>query len=75
MQDSKTLCVAVRSFDDHPNEIQASTASPGNPEKDDWVEFCLDTYDDALSSFFFLVTPGNVQAQGILGSDGYPLLP
>jgi CubicO group peptidase (beta-lactamase class C family) len=74
-QDSKTLYVALRSFDDHPNEIQSATPIPGNPGKDDRVEFCLDTYDDALSGFFFLVTPGNAQAQGILDSNGKAVLP
>src|SRR5208283_5170095 len=69
-QDSRTLYVAVRNFDDHPNGIQYATATPGNPGKDDWVEFCLDTYNDGLSSFFFLVTPGNAQAQGVLDSNG-----
>jgi CubicO group peptidase (beta-lactamase class C family) len=69
-QDSKTLYVAVRSFDDHPSGIRYATATPGNPGKDDWVEFCLDTYNDGLSSFFFLATPGNAQAQGVLDSNG-----
>lgn len=73
-QDSRTLYVAVRSFDDHPNGIQYATATPGNPGKDDWVEVCLDTYNDGLSSFFFLVTPGNAQAQGVLDSNGEPFL-
>lgn len=74
VQDSKTLYVAVRSFDDDPRAIQATTAIRGDPEKDDWVAFCLDTYNDGLSSFFFLVTPGNAQAQGILDADGDPHL-
>jgi hypothetical protein len=73
-QDSKTLYVAVRSFDDDPGKIQATTATRADPRKDDWVAFCLDTYNDGLSSFFFLVTPGNAQAQGILDADGNPHL-
>jgi CubicO group peptidase (beta-lactamase class C family) len=71
-QDAETLYVAVRSFDDEPRKIRASTAVRDNPGKDDWVAFCLDTYDDALSSFFFLVTPRNIQADGTLSADGNP---
>jgi CubicO group peptidase (beta-lactamase class C family) len=74
-QDAETLYVAVRSFDDDAKQIRAGTATGGDPGTDDWVAFCLDTYDDALSSFYFLVTPGNVQAAGLLDKDGSRSLP
>jgi len=74
-QDARTLYVAVRSFDDEPKRIRAGNADRGDPWKGDWVTLCLDSENDHLSSFYFLVTPANARAAGILDSNGAPLLP
>jgi CubicO group peptidase (beta-lactamase class C family) len=72
--DATTLYVAVRSFDDEPRKIRALAATEDDVWKDDWAVLCLNTYDDALSSLFFLVTPGNVHSSGVLDNDNKPQL-
>ena len=72
--DAATLYVAIRSFDDEPKKIRALAATGDDAWKDDWAVLCLNTYDDALNSLFFLVTPGNVRSSGALDNDNKPQL-
>src|SRR5208282_2295376 len=72
--DATTLYVAVRSFDDEPKKIRALAASGDEAWRDDWAVLCLNTYDDALNSLFFLVTPGNIRSSGALDNDNEPQL-
>jgi CubicO group peptidase (beta-lactamase class C family) len=72
--DAMTLYVAIRSLDREPEKIRATAASGDNAWRDDWAVLCLNPYDDALNSLFFLVTPRNVQLSGILDSNNEPSL-
>jgi len=72
--DAATLYVAIRSFDDEPKKIRALATTGDDAWKDDWAVLCLNTYDDALNSLFFLVTPGNVRSTGTLDNDNKPQL-
>jgi CubicO group peptidase (beta-lactamase class C family) len=72
--DAATLYVAVRSSDDEPKKIRALATSGDDAWKDDWAVLCLNTYDDALNSLFFLVTPRNIRSSGTLDNDNQPQL-
>ena len=72
--DTATLYVAIRSFDREPKKIRALAATEDDVWKDDWAVLCLNTYDDALNSLFFLVTPRNVRSSGTLDNDNKPQL-
>jgi CubicO group peptidase (beta-lactamase class C family) len=72
--DAATLYVAIRSFDDEPKKIRALAATGDDAWKDDWAVLCLNPLDDALSSLFFLVTPGNIRSSGALDNDNKPQL-
>ena len=72
--DAATLYVAIRSFDDEPKKIRALAATGDDAWKDDWAVLCLNTYDDALNSLFFLVTPGNIRSSGALDAGNEPRL-
>jgi CubicO group peptidase (beta-lactamase class C family) len=70
--DATTLYVAIRSFDHQPKKIRAVATTGDDAWKDDWAVLCLNTYDDALSGLFFLVTPRNVRSSGTLDGDNNP---
>src|SRR5208337_1514266 len=72
--DAATLYVAIRSFDDEPKKIRAAAATGDDAWKDDWAVLCLNPFDDALNSLFFLVTPGNIRSSGALDNDNKPQL-
>ncbi len=72
--DAASLYVAIRSFDREPKKIRALAANGDKAWKDDWAVLCLNPYDDALNSLFFLVTPGNVRSSGTLDNDNKPQL-
>jgi len=72
--DAATLYVAIRSFDDEPKKIRALATSGDDAWKDDWAVLCLNPFDDALNSLFFLVTPGNIRSSGALDADNKPQL-
>jgi hypothetical protein len=67
--DATTLYVAIRSFDHEPKKIRAVATTGDDAWKDDWAVLCLNTYDDALSGLFFLVTPRNLRSSGTLDYD------
>ena len=70
--DATTLYVAIRSFDHEPKKIRAVATTGDDAWKDDWAVLCLNTYDDALSGLFFLVTPRNVRSSGTLDGENNP---
>jgi CubicO group peptidase (beta-lactamase class C family) len=70
--DATTLYVAIRSFDHEPNKIRAVATTGDDAWKDDWAVLCLNTYDDALSGLFFLVTPRNLRSSGTLDYNNKP---
>jgi len=70
--DATTLYVAIRSFDHEPKKMRAVATTGDDAWKDDWAVLCLNTYDDALSGLFFLVTPRNVRSSGTLDGDNNP---
>jgi CubicO group peptidase (beta-lactamase class C family) len=72
--DAATLYVAIRSFDHEPKRIRALATTGDDVWKDDWAVLCLNTYDDALNSLFFLVTPRNIRSSGALDADNMPRL-
>jgi CubicO group peptidase (beta-lactamase class C family) len=72
--DAATLYVAIRSFDDEPKKIRALATTRDDAWKDDWAVLCLNTYDDALNSLFFLVTPRNIRSSGALDAGNMPRL-
>ena len=55
-------------------KIRALATTADDAWKDDWAVLCLNTYDDALNSLFFLVTPRNVRSSGTLDDDNKPNL-
>src|ERR1039457_2183159 len=72
--DATTLYVAIRSFDHEPKKIRAVATTGDDAWKDDWAVLCLNTYDDALNSLFFLVTPRNLRSSGTLDYNNNPQL-
>ena len=72
--DAATLYAAIRSFDDEPKVLRAVATTGDDAWKDDWAVLCLNPYDDALNSLFFLVTPGNIRSSGTLDNDNKPQL-
>ena len=70
--DATTLYVAIRSFDHEPKKIRAVATTGDDAWKDDWAVLCLNTYDDALNSLFFLVTPRNLRSSGTLDYNNNP---
>ena len=68
--DHANLYIGVRSLDRHPEGIRAVATKPENAFDDDWVAFCVDSRDQGLDAFFFLVTPGGVRVSGTLNVDG-----
>lgn len=70
--DHANLYVGIRSLDSQPNGIRAEATVPDRAWGDDWVAFALDTHDDGLDSFFFLVTPRGLRVAGTLDGNGDP---
>jgi CubicO group peptidase (beta-lactamase class C family) len=66
------IYVGFECYDSEPDKIVTGTAGKDNPANDDWIAFCLDTFNDHLGAYFFLVTPLGVQTDGKLNADGSP---
>jgi len=66
------LYIGFECYDSEPDKIMAGAAGRDNPANDDWIAFCLDTFNDNLGAYFFLVTPLGAQTDGILNADGSP---
>ncbi len=72
MYNEKHIYVGFRCFDQNPQSIKAAITRRDNPGNDDWVAFCLDTYNHELGCYFFMVNPQGIQTDGTLNSDASP---
>ncbi|MGE5430346.1 MAG: carbohydrate binding family 9 domain-containing protein, partial [Syntrophomonadaceae bacterium] len=66
--DDENIYVAFICHDKEPGKIKATLAKRDTPLDDDWVAFCIDTYNDELNAYAFLVNPFGIQADGKLNS-------
>lgn len=64
--------VAFYCYDQNPQQIKASLSKRDDIGNDDWVAFCVDADNDELNSYFFVVNPLGIQADGTLNSEGNP---
>jgi glucans biosynthesis protein C len=64
--DSDNLYVGIHALDSQPDKIKATENQAENIRKDDWVAFCIDTYSGEKGTFFFMVTPKELQNSGTL---------
>ncbi|MCB0606590.1 MAG: carbohydrate binding family 9 domain-containing protein [Lewinellaceae bacterium] len=64
--DEKTIYVAFQCSDRTPDRVKATLSDRDQNNGDDWVAFCLDTYNDELGAFFFLSNPLGIQMDGTL---------
>jgi len=72
MYDNKNIYVGFRCFDKDPQNIKAAISKRDNPGNDDWVAFCLDTYNHELGCYFFMANPRGIQTDGTLNSEANP---
>jgi hypothetical protein len=70
--DHENLYLGFRCYDREPEKIKATVTSRDNTGNDDWIAFCLDTFNDELSACFFMVNPLGIQNDGTLNSDADP---
>ena len=70
--DYEHIYLAFCCFDSEPEKIKASVSRRDNPGNDDWIAFCLDTFNDELGAYFFMVNPLGIQTDGTLDSDADP---
>ena len=70
--DREKIYIGFRCFDSEPQKIMAHSSIRDNPGRDDWIAFCLDTHNDEIHAYFFLVNPLGVQSDGTLNMDGNP---
>ena len=66
------IFVGVICYDSQPSKIKASLSSRDNAMGDDWVAFCLDTYNDNLNAYYFASNPLGVQNDGTLNAEASP---
>lgn len=66
--DDENIYVAFICRDREPGKIKSSLTKRDTPLDDDWVAFCIDTYNDELNAYVFLINPAGVQADGKLNS-------
>ena len=66
------LYAAFRCQDDEPEKVRATMAKRDAVGEDDWVAFCLDSFNDESTAFFFLVNPLGVQMDGTLDANASP---
>lgn len=53
LYDSETIYVGFHCYDIEPAKIKATVSRRDSPVTDDWVAFCIDTFNDELSAYFF----------------------
>ncbi|MBN2091363.1 carbohydrate binding family 9 domain-containing protein [candidate division KSB1 bacterium] len=70
--DSEMIYVGFRCNDRDPAKIKATISRRDTPVNDDWVAFCIDTFNDELSAYFFMLNPYGIQVDGTLNSDADP---
>ena len=69
---STDIYIGFECYDSEANKIVTGTSARDNPGNDDWIAFCLDSYNDNLGAYFFLVNPFGVQSDGTLNVAGSP---
>lgn len=66
------IFVGVICYDTKPSGIKASLSNRDNSMSDDWAAFCIDTFNDNLSAYYFASNPLGIQNDGTLNQDGNP---
>lgn len=66
------LYVAFYCHDREPEKIRATLAKRDDVGEDDWVAFCLDSFNDETTAFFFLSNPLGIQMDGVLDANASP---
>ena len=66
------IFVGVICYDSQPSKIKASLSSRDNAMGDDWVAFCLDSFNDNLNAYYFACNPLGVQNDGTLNAEANP---
>ena len=72
LYDNDNLYLAFQGYDREPENIKAAVSHRDNPGNDDWIAFCLDTFNDEQSDFFFMINPSGIRTDGTLNSDASP---
>jgi hypothetical protein len=70
--DKDKIYLAFNCSDSEPDKIKANISRRDNIVSDDWIAFCLDTFNDELSAYFFGINPLGIQMDGTLNADGQP---
>jgi len=70
--DQENIYFAAHCHDQEPNKIKAVGSRWDNPGNDDWIAFYLDTSNDKISAYFFLVNPLAIQTDWTLDSNAEP---
>jgi hypothetical protein len=70
--DMEKIYVGFLCYDSEPKKIKASISRRDAAFNDDWIAFCLDTFNDELGAYFFMVNPLGIQMDGTLNSDAAP---
>ena len=68
--DRENFYFAARCFQKDTSRIKANVTRRDNMFSDDWVAFCVDTFNDYQSAYAFLVNPLGIQGDGMLNSNG-----
>lgn len=66
------IYVAFQCYDRAPEKIKYTLTRRDNAFSDDWIAFCLDTFNDELNAFFFMANPLGIQMDGTLNADASP---
>lgn len=70
--DLENIYLGFICYDSEPAKIKATMARRDSAFSDDWIAFCLDTFNDELGAYFFMVNPLGIQMDGTLNSDADP---
>jgi glucans biosynthesis protein C len=71
--DKDNFYIAFHAFDSETNMVKSEITEAEDFKNNNWVAFCLDTYNGEKGTFFFAVTPKRLKASGTLNYwDGNP---
>lgn len=70
------IFVGAKCFDNEPENIKTGEYLKDDERitKDDWIAFCIDSYNSELLAYFFMVNPAGCQLDGTLNMGGSPTL-
>ncbi|MCP5049461.1 MAG: carbohydrate binding family 9 domain-containing protein [bacterium] len=68
--DRENFYFAARCYQAGEARIKATVTRRDNMFSDDWVGFCIDTFNNHQSAYGFLVNPLGIQGDGILDATG-----